>query len=561
MRTVRVKQYLPWAAAFLLISLAFTGQTDQWQFIAGAGFSLVGFTVILLLTHRRYVTDIRKTSRKAESLERGRAEQAERHLQELKHYVDQLERSGKDAEENRDRLRHVAYHDALTGLPNRNFFTDRIEELIAQRDRRRPNRFAVLFLDLNRFKTINDSLGHTIGDKLIQSVGMRLSALLRTGDLVARFGGDEFAVLLEQVGEADRAVVVAEQIAAKIAEPMHLEGKEVFTSVSIGIAISSDAYAKAQELLRDADIAMYNAKAGQKGYEIFDTAMRERAVAIQQVETDLRVAIDGEDELELYYQPIVRLSDMELYGFEALVRWNHPTKGLVQPGDFIGISEATGLVIPMTLKLLENACRQMHEWEKNTARGHLSVSVNLSGRHFLEPDLGRQIADVLKSTDVDPSRLTLELTESAAMEDAENVIATLRTIKESGVRISIDDFGTGYSSLSYLHGFPVDALKIDRSFVQRMEDGSEKGEIVRTIIALAKALRLTVVAEGIENIHQLHQLRILGCELGQGYLFARPLPVREVEKILSSPASWETTFAPPPDIQLVEPIPQLEFTN
>jgi diguanylate cyclase (GGDEF)-like protein len=277
MRTVRVKQYLPWAAAFLLISLAFTGQTDQWQFIAGAGFSLVGFTVILLLTHRRYVTDIRKTSRKAESLERGRAEQAERHLQELKHYVDQLERSGKDAEENRDRLRHVAYHDALTGLPNRNFFTDRIEELIAQRDRRRPNRFAVLFLDLNRFKTINDSLGHTIGDKLIQSVGMRLSALLRTGDLVARFGGDEFAVLLEQVGEADRAVVVAEQIAAKIAEPMQLEGKEVFTSVSIGIAMSSGGYAKAQELLRDADIAMYNAKAGQKGYEIFDTAMRERA--------------------------------------------------------------------------------------------------------------------------------------------------------------------------------------------------------------------------------------------------------------------------------------------
>jgi EAL domain-containing protein (putative c-di-GMP-specific phosphodiesterase class I) len=323
-------------------------------------------------------------------------------------------------------------------------------------------------------------------------------------------------------------------------EPFIIRGRRVFATVSIGVALSNAQYVSAEEILRDADIAMYYAKDHQKSYVIFDPTMHASAVQKLELETDLRLAIDR-DELELFYQPIMNLENMTLAGFEALVRWNHPRRGLISPDDFIGSSEATGLIVPMTVHILERACGQLAEWRRR-GRGNenLTMSVNVSGRHFTEGDLVKQIVEVLARTGLPPSSLKIEITESAVMGNAEQAIETLHKIKEAGVRLSIDDFGTGYSSLSYLHRFPIDALKIDRSFVSTMEDGSENGEIVNTVITLASRLKLNVVAEGIESIHQLHQLRILGSGFGQGYLFSRPLPAKEIEKILDDKLRWQT---------------------
>jgi len=500
--------------------------------------SVVIFAIVFL-TYRRYVNDVKETSAKAEQAERERAEQAENHVKELQQYLAELEKSGHALRESREKFKHAAYHDALTQLPNRNLFLDTLKFLL-EKSRQKPDfNFAVLFLDLNRFKTMNDSLGHSMGDKLILHVGKRLSNMLREGDLVGRFSGDEFAVILNDIKSLDDATSFAERVARRIAEPFTLNGRQVFTSVSIGIAHGNPKYKDAQDILRDADIAMYYAKENQKNYIIFDQKMHTRAVTLLQLETDLRYAVER-DELELFYQPIIGLDEVKLVGFEALVRWNHPTRGLVPPVEFIPVSEETGLIIPMTLWILRTACLQITEWQRRSPDNEkLVVSVNLSGKHFAQPDLVSQIKTILKETQMRPACLKLEITESAVMENAETAIAMLKQIREIGVQLSIDDFGTGYSSLSYLHRFPIDTLKVDRSFVSSMEDGSENGEIVRTVIALAKALNLDVVAEGIETIHQLHQLRILGCEYGQGYLFSRPLPATEIETILEDKTRWQ----------------------
>ncbi len=503
--------------------------------------ALVGIVVlgVVFLTYRRYVDDVKETSAKAEQAERARAEQAEKHIEELKHHISEQDRIGKALRESKERFRHAAFHDALTDLPNRNLFIETIRFMLEKSKATRAGQFAVLFLDLDRFKTINESLGHSIGDKLILHVGKRLSNLIREGDLVARFSGDEFAIILNNVKSVNEAVSFAEIISQKLAEPFTLKGRQVFTGVSIGIAMSGPGYEDAENILRDADIAMYYAKEKNKNFEIFDKTMHTRAVTLLQLETDLRYAIDR-NELCTYYQPIIDLDSLNLIGFEALIRWNHPRRGLVPPLEFIPVSEETGLIVPITLWILRDTCRQMVEWQsRSPLNKSLVISVNLSGKHFAHGDLVEQVQKIIEETGIDPECLKLEITESAVMENAEMVILMLKQLKQLGVQLSIDDFGTGYSSLSYLHRFPIDTLKIDRSFVSTMENGSENGEIVRTIVALAKTLGMNVIAEGIETIHQIHQLRILGCEYGQGYLFSRPVPVEEAGQIIQNKDRWQ----------------------
>lgn len=493
---------------------------------------------VIYMTFRRFVDDLHKTVEKAKEAERERAEQAENHVGELQHYVAELERSSEALQQSHERFRHAAYHDALTGLPNRNYFIDTLKDLLENSRTSNEENFAVLFLDLNRFKTINDSLGHSMGDRLIRNVAKRLSALIREEDTVARFSGDKFGIILTDLLNRDEATSFADRMAKRLSEPYTLDGRQVFSSAKIGIAYGNSKYPEAEDILRDADIAMYYSKDNSDSYVIFDQKMHIRAVTRLQLETDLRFAIER-NEFELYYQPIVDLNTSSLSGFEALVRWNHPQRGVVPPNEFIPISESTGLIIPMTVQILHSACRQVVAWKKKMPAGSpLSVAVNLSGKHFGHPALVEQITTVINETGIDPSSLKLELTESAVMESAETAILMLKQIKETGVQISIDDFGTGYSSLSYLHRFPIDLLKVDRSFVSAMEENTENGEIVRTVIALAKALNLKVVAEGIESVHQFHQLRVLGCEYGQGYLFSKPLQVADIERLLADTNRW-----------------------
>lgn len=507
--------------------------------------AVVGFFGVIYLTFRHFVEDVKKTVEKAKQAERERAEQAEEHVNELQHYVAELERSSEALQESHENFRHAAYHDALTGLPNRNYFIDTLKDLLQASRENTETNFAVLFLDLKSFKTINDSLGHSLGDRLIKNVAKRLSGMIREADMVGRFSGDKFGVILADLLSREEATAFADRLAKRLSEPYTLDGRQVFTSAKIGIAYGNSKYPEAEDILRDADIAMYYAKDNEDNYVIFDQKMHIRAVTRLQLETDLRFAIER-NEFELYYQPIITLDTATLEGFEALVRWNHPQRGLVPPNEFIPISESTGLIIPMTVQILHTACSQVVQWQKKSQSAKpLTIAVNLSGKHFGHPGLVEQIKTVISETGISPESLKLELTESAVMDNAETAILMLKQIKETGVRISIDDFGTGYSSLSYLHRFPIDLLKVDRSFVSAMEENTENSEIVRTVIALAKALNLKVVAEGIESIHQFHQLRILGCEYGQGYLFSKPLPVAEIERLLEDNTRWQNILPQP----------------
>ena len=447
----------------------------------------------------------------------------------------------------------------MTDLPNRNQFIETLKFLLEKSQQTPGFNFAVLFLDLNRFKTINESLGHSTGDNLLRKVGERLKKLIGDEDTLARFGGDEFGIVLSHVKTTEEAVSFAQLINYKLSSPFAIGGRQVFVNTSIGIALGNPTYHAAEEVLRDADIAMYYAKDHQKNYEIFDQTMHTRAVTLLQIETDLRYAVER-NELLAFYQPIIDLETMQLGGFETLIRWNHPQRGLVSPGDFIPVSEETGLIVPITLWILRESCRQMVAWQNlDPTNKPLILSVNLSGKHFGQDNLVEEIQKIIVETGIAPSCLKLEITESAVMENAEMVIAMLKKLKELGLQLSIDDFGTGYSSLSYLHRFPIDTLKVDRSFVSTMEDGTENGEIVRTIIALAKALGMDVVAEGIETIHQLHQLRILGCEYGQGYLFSRPVPHDEAEKIVLDKTRWQAIM--PTRKVVVPPMPSKEIPH
>jgi diguanylate cyclase (GGDEF)-like protein/PAS domain S-box-containing protein len=440
-------------------------------------------------------------------------------------------------------LLHDAFHDALTGLSNRALFIDRLKLALARHKRLGADHFAVLFLDLDRFKVINDSLGHTIGDQLLVGIARRLETCLRPGDTVARLGGDEFTILLEDVTDAREVTAIAQRIQKELALPFNLGGHEVFTTASIGIAPSTTGYERPDDILRDADTAMYRAKSlGKSRYEIFDKEMHTHAVNLLNLETDLRRALDRR-EFTVYYQPIVSLETGAVLGFEALLRWRHPAHGFISPAEFIPVAEETGLILPIGRWALEEACRQMREWQSQFPRAaEMYVSVNLSGRQFANPELCEQIAEALETTGLKPGSLKLEVTESVVMENIEKTIEMLRQLRALGVESSIDDFGTGYSSLSYLHHFPSTTLKIDRSFISRMGGADEKGEIVRTILVLARNLGMRVVAEGIETEAQLAQLQALSCDYGQGYLFSKAVNAAAIGRLLSevSPESLQT---------------------
>lgn len=457
-------------------------------------------------------------------------------------------------------LHHDATHDGLTGLPNRALFMNRLESAIEQAQRGSQSLFAVLFLDLDRFKVVNDSLGHMVGDQLLIAITRRLEARLRPGDTVARLGGDEFVILLEGIQDLGDATHIAERFQKDLALPFKLSGQEVFTTASVGIALGSRTYESPEDLMRDADTAMYKAKSlGKACYEIFNPDMHIHAVALLQLETDLRRAVDGlrpllwtplEDynpdsvpaetsEFQIHYQPIVCLKTGKVTGFEALARWQHPERGFISPLEFIPVAEETGLIAPIGCWVLQEACRQTKTWQETypeTPAASLTVSVNLSARQFGQSDLIEQILQILNVTGLDARNLKLEITESAIMKNADLTAVMLSKLRAEGIHLHIDDFGTGYSSLSYLHRFPVDALKIDRSFISRLGiEGDRQGlKIVQTIVTLAKNLGMEVVAEGIETVDQLTQLQKLGCKYGQGFCFSQPLDSLAVEKLIDA---------------------------
>ena len=448
----------------------------------------------------------------------------------------------RDSEE---KLLHDALHDALTGLPNRSLFMDRLGQAMAFQQRKPDLRFAVLFLDVDRFKNINESLGHEMGDRLLVSVGKRLTRCVRPGDTVARLGGDEFAVLIEDYGAPEDPARCAERIQAELAPAHDLGGVEVFATASMGIAVGVRGYTRPEELLRDADTAMYRAKQlGRARHAVFHPAMHAHARAQLQLETDLYRALER-DELRLAFQPIVSLSTGLLSGCEALVEWQHPRRGRIAPADFIPAAEETGLILPIGEWVLREACKAARRVADRLPRSApIAVSVNLSARQLLRPEVLDQVRSSLQQSGLEPNRLRLEVTESIIMENAGPASLLLAQIKALGVHLLLDDFGTGYSSLSYLHNFRFDTLKLDRSFVARVDTSSKHAEIVRTIVSLARALGMDVVAEGVETPSQVAQLQILHCDYGQGYFFARAMDAAQLEALVESKRVWQLPLAP-----------------
>ena len=421
-----------------------------------------------------------------------------------------------------ERTAHDAAHDHLTGLPNRGLFIDQLRRAIARAKRHDDYSYAVLFLDLDRFKNINDSLGHVVADELLVAIGRMLEAVLRPEDMVARFGGDEFVILLDDIKGVADAVRVANRVHAELLSPFNIGGNEVFTSTSIGIALGLHGYDRPEDCLRDADTAMYRAKGlGKARHEIFDRSMHDDAVALLRLETDLRRAVERR-EFRVHYQPIVSVETGKITGFEALLRWQHPVRGLLAPGEFIALAEETGLIIPIGQWILAEACGQTRLWQERLGTNPpLTISINLSSKQFMQPDLIAWIRRMLLENDFDGHRMKLEITESVVMENSDQAIAMIGELRALGVGIFMDDFGTGYSSLSYLHSFPVDALKIDRSFINHLNARGENTEIVETIVALAHSLNMKVIAEGVETEAQLSQLKALNCEYAQGFYFSK----------------------------------------
>jgi diguanylate cyclase (GGDEF)-like protein/PAS domain S-box-containing protein len=480
-----------------------------------------------------------------------------------------------------EQLLHDAFHDALTGLPNRALFTDRLEHALKLAKRRKDYLFAVLFLDLDRFKVVNDSLGHAIGDQLLVAIARRLETCLRAGDTVARLGGDEFVLLLEDIDGVNEATNIVNRLQKKITSPILLDGHEVFITASIGIALSSGEYEEPTNLLRDADTAMYRAKElGRARHEVFNSSMHAHALKLLQLENDLRRAIESikdpateEDSLPspksipsgrsslpplsadpqfiIHYQPIVSIANTAIIGFEALVRWQHPERGLVSPNEFIPIAEETGLIVPLGRWVLRTACHQIRQWQQLFQnKPPLSVSVNLSVKQFSQPDLIEYIDRVLEETHLDGSSLKLEITESVLIENSDSVTAMLVQLRARNIHLCIDDFGTGYSSLSYLHRFPTNTLKIDRSFVSRMggdfdlgKGGIDPTEIVRSIVTLSHNLGMDVVAEGVEEASQLSILKGLKCEFAQGFFFSKPVDSQTAADLIRHQAENQNLLA------------------
>jgi diguanylate cyclase (GGDEF)-like protein len=561
-----------WSKNYLWASITYFAGAGVAGFIAssvgmiGIYAILVSIPMVLILyfTYYNYLEDIRSTAAKAEQAtreraeaEHARAEQAERHVEELNRHLAEQERISRELEESREHFRYVAFHDTLTDLPNRALLNNRLQHAIDRAREDTSHLFALLFLDLDRFKNINDSLGHVAGDRLLISTARRLEECLRPSDMVARLGGDEFAILLNGIEEYNDVIRVADRVQRELKRPLNLNGHEVYTTASIGITLSNIGYEHPENILRDADTAMYHAKEkGKARYEIFDAVMHARAMARLQLENDLRRALER-GELAVYYQPIVSIESHRIAGFEALARWHHPQRGFISPADFIPVAEETGLIVELGRWVLEESCRRMRAWHLlYPGEKPLTLSVNLSGKQFTQSNLIEQIKQVLAETEIDPRSLKLEITESVVMENEEIASAMLLQLRALGVQLSIDDFGTGYSSLSYLHRFPVNTLKIDRSFISRLGAGDENTEIVRTIMTLANNLGMDVVAEGVETDKHLLLLREMRCEYAQGYLFSKAVEADAATAMLEGERkqseSLDYTKVEPEDLSLLD---------
>jgi len=452
---------------------------------------------------------------------------------ELTQAVNELQQAQVQLLEREEKLGHDAFHDALTGLPNRAWFMNRLQQAIDLSYRHQDYLYAVLFIDLDRFKVVNDSLGHLVGDQLLKSIARQLQVCLRHTDAVARFGGDEFVILLEDIKDIDEPNRVAERIQNQLRQPFNLNDYEVFTDISIGIIVSTMGYDRPEDVLRDADIAMYYAKAQGRGrYETFDPAMQTVAMTRLQLENDLRKAM-ALQEFCVHYQPIVSLSTGQLSGFEALVRWHHPSGTIYPPAEFIPVAEETGLINELGWFVLQEACHQISIWQQQFPQTPpLAINVNLSPVQLKQANLLNRIEEILQQTGFPSYRLKLEITESCILETVSREEKMLKQLKALGILLCIDDFGTGYSSLSRLHEFPIDTLKIDRSFVSRIGLDNSGVEIIQTIVTLARSRGMDIVAEGIETPTQLQKLRELGCELGQGYLFSKPVDSEKATELL-----------------------------
>ena len=446
-----------------------------------------------------------------------------------------------------EQLRHAAFHDRLTNLCNRDLLMDRLDRCVTRARRNADYKFAVLFLDIDRFKEVNDSLGHFVGDQLLVAIAERLQICLRSSDslsrvesnTVARIGGDEFVVLLDGITERADASVVAQRVQDSLAKPFSLQGQEVFTTASIGIAFNELECEKADYLLRDADTAMYYAKAaGKARHEVFNTKMHDEARSRLQLHNDLRRAIENA-EFKVFYQPIISLSTGRLTSFEALARWHHPSRGLVDPVDFISHAEETGLIVLLGHWMLEQACSQLKEWrDGGVVDPAVSVNVNVSKRQVAQAGYVDGVGRILREVGLPGSLLNLEITETVIMENPDSIAEVLRQIKDLGILVHMDDFGTGYSSLSYLHRFPLDVLKIDRAFVSTMSQDNDYADIIHTVVSLAHTLNMKVTVEGVETMKQLNQLMALKCDFAQGFYFAEPTPAAEAGKLAASRTIW-----------------------
>lgn len=492
--------------------------------------------------NRRLQMETEERQRVATALEEARVDLERRVDERTRQLVvtnESLQREIGERQRVEEQLQHDAFYDVLTDLPNRALFMDRLERVLERAKRQDDYRFAVLFLDLDHFKFVNDSLGHQAGDQLLVELSSRLQQCVRSSDTVARLGGDEFAILLDDLRDDSNCFQVADRIHQELTQPFILNGQEVFTNGSIGVALSLTGYDSPGDVLRDADIAMYRAKDQGRGrYEVFDTAMRSRIVERLQLETALRRAIE-QDEFLVYYQPIVSLPTGRLAGFEALVRWQHAEWGLVSPNEFIPIAEETGLIVPLGRWVLAEACRQMHAWHRQyPTTPPLMISVNLSGKQMVHPKLLDEIQQILRETGLDSHVLKLEMTESVLIEHGRAVLDLCSSLRAMGIKLGIDDFGTGYSSLSYLHRFPIDTLKIDRAFVTKVDSDEKDQALVKTILAIAQTLHLETIAEGIETAAHLAALRILDCAYGQGYLFSRPVAGPVAEALITQNLQW-----------------------
>ncbi|OYD91269.1 GGDEF domain-containing response regulator [Nostoc sp. 'Peltigera membranacea cyanobiont' 210A] len=458
---------------------------------------------------------------------------------ELEKTLQKLQQEIHSRQKLQSQLLDIALHDSLTGLSNRVLFIQRLENALNRAKQDSSYQFAVLFLDCDRFKVVNDSLGHPVGDELLIAIAKRLQACIIPVDTLARLGGDEFGILLENITDINIAIQVAESILQQLSLAFQLSRYEVFMNASIGITWGNKDYDRPEYLLRDADTAMYRAKAqGRANYHVFNPAMHQEAIQLLELENDLRRAVERREFL-VYYQPIISLLTGRISGFEALVRWQHPIRGLVSPIEFIPVAEETGLINAINTWVLQSACHQLSIWQHYPVTPEpLTMSVNLSARLFLQPNLVEQIDRIIYENQINPAYLELEITESVIMENTDAIKIILERLKQRKIKLIMDDFGTGYSSLSYLHSFPLNALKIDKSFVKRMQDNKENMGLVPAMIGIANSMGMSAIAEGVETQEQLAQLRSLNCNFAQGYLFSKPIEQRLAVELLTSAPQW-----------------------